>query len=242
MDISSRPNRNWHCSLATHDSDLRLINFGVSVRVTYDWKFTDNLVLAPSPWGSRPEIFFLQLNPCDHSSYVTSSLTRGWGCLLWIGFAFMKCMYCTIARCWPKSKLCHDGKSVYLSEKHPPGAQAQIFITVREFQICWCGAPSLTRGRVCCLQLLLVLASVVMNVSESRGTHDHILLSQIETPPTWRARSPYLYPPENWWPNYNPRHSVPLAPPPTTRRAAVEVFEPASTRVTDWLFPLVLAI
>jgi hypothetical protein len=39
------------------------------------------------------------------------------------------------------------------------------------------GAPSLTRGRVCLLYMLLVLASVVFLGSESLGTHDHILLS-----------------------------------------------------------------
>jgi hypothetical protein len=38
---------------------------------------------------------------------------------------------------------------------------------------------SLTRERVCRSQLLLVLASAVILRSESRGTHDHILLSQI---------------------------------------------------------------
>jgi hypothetical protein len=37
----------------------------------------------------------------------------------------------------------------------------------------------LTRGWVCYLQLLLVLASAFILWSESRGTHDHILLSQI---------------------------------------------------------------
>jgi hypothetical protein len=31
--------------------------------------------------------FFLQLTPCGHSPYVTSSLTR-WVCLLWIGLVF----------------------------------------------------------------------------------------------------------------------------------------------------------
>jgi hypothetical protein len=36
---------------------------------------------------------------------------------------------------------------------------------------------SLMRGWVCRLQLLLVLASAVILRSESRGTHDHILLS-----------------------------------------------------------------
>jgi hypothetical protein len=38
---------------------------------------------------------------------------------------------------------------------------------------------SLTRGRVCHLQLLLSVASAVIFGSESRGTRDHILLSQI---------------------------------------------------------------
>jgi hypothetical protein len=37
----------------------------------------------------------LQLNPCGHSPYVTSSLTRGWVCLSWIGFAFVKCTFRT---------------------------------------------------------------------------------------------------------------------------------------------------
>jgi hypothetical protein len=54
---------------------------------------------------------------------------------------------------------------------------------------------SLTRGWVCRLQLLLVLASAVILGSESRGSHDHILLSQIQDIPTWRARFPYLYSP-----------------------------------------------
>jgi hypothetical protein len=33
-----------------------------------------------APWGSQPDIlfYFLQLNPCGCSSYVTTSLTSGW--------------------------------------------------------------------------------------------------------------------------------------------------------------------
>jgi hypothetical protein len=38
---------------------------------------------------------------------------------------------------------------------------------------------SLTRGRVCRLQLPLILACAVILRSESRRTHDYILLSQI---------------------------------------------------------------
>jgi hypothetical protein len=53
---------------------------------------------------------------------------------------------------------------------------------------------------------------------------------RFETPPTWRARSPYLCPPGTEWPSYTPRHWVPFSSPSTTRRTTVEVFEPASTR------------
>jgi hypothetical protein len=80
------------------------------------------------------------------------------------------------------------------------------------------------------LQLLLVLAKAVILGSESFGTNDHILLSQIRDSPTWRARCPYLYPPGTGWPSYTPRHWVPFSSSPTVRRATVEVFEPASTR------------
>jgi hypothetical protein len=69
--------------------------------------------------------------------------------------------------------------TVSLGIKHPSEAYDQIFITVRQLLVCWCRALFLTRGQVCCLQLLLVLASTVILGSESRGTRDHILLSQI---------------------------------------------------------------
>jgi hypothetical protein len=39
------------------------------------------------------------------------------------------------------------------------------------------------RGWICRLQLLLILASTVTLRSESRGTHDYILLSQIRDSP-----------------------------------------------------------
>jgi hypothetical protein len=36
----------------------------------------------PDPWDSRPVDFYFYLNTCDHSPYVTSSLTTGWVCRL----------------------------------------------------------------------------------------------------------------------------------------------------------------
>jgi hypothetical protein len=53
---------------------------------------------------------------------------------------------------------------------------------------------------------------------------------RFETPPTWRARSPYFFPPGIGWPGYIPRHWIPFSSPPTTRRVPVELFDPTSTR------------
>jgi hypothetical protein len=53
---------------------------------------------------------------------------------------------------------------------------------------------------------------------------------KFETPATWRARSPYLYPPGILRTSYTSRQWVPFSSPRAIRRAMVEVFEPASTR------------
>jgi hypothetical protein len=52
--------------------------------------------------------------------------------------------------------------------------------------LCLYGAPSLTRGRVCNLRYTV----------------------SSETPQTWSARFPYLYPPGTGWPSYTPGHWV----------------------------------
>jgi hypothetical protein len=59
-----------------------------------------------------------------------------------------------------------------------------------------CGTLSEERW-ICNLivQFLLSLAWAVTLGSESRRTHNHILLSHLRLPPTWRARPPYFYPP-----------------------------------------------
>jgi hypothetical protein len=44
---------------------------------------------------------------------------------------------------------------------------------------------------------------------------------RFETPPTWRARSPYLYRPGTGWPSYTPRNWVPFSLLATTSRATV---------------------
>jgi hypothetical protein len=93
-----------------------------------DWRFIANqFVLATSSLTLTTSSFFQQ-NTCDHSPYVTSSLTRGW---------------------------------------------------------------------VCRLQLLQSLASALLFMSESRGTHDHILLFQTRDSPKLEGQVPVFLSPKN---------------------------------------------
>jgi hypothetical protein len=83
----------------------------------------------------------------------------------------------------------------------------EIFITLWQLRFSFCGAPSLTRGRVCLLYMLVVLASRVLLGSESLWYRDHILQSHIwDLPlrrllrlagPQWRYSTP-----THWTPNY----------------------------------------
>jgi hypothetical protein len=92
-------------------------------------------------------------------------------------------------------------------------------------QVWYFVAPSLTRGRVCNLLLLLILASAV-----PWDSRPYFIVPILETPPTWRANSPYLYPPGTGWPSYTRGHWVTFPSPLTTRRATVEVFYLTSSR------------
>jgi hypothetical protein len=69
-----------------------------------------------------------------------------------------------------------DGQSASLSWNKAPiwGLRPDLLLLPDSYR-----ALSLTRGRVGRLQFLLVLASAVIFGSESRGTRDHILISQI---------------------------------------------------------------
>jgi hypothetical protein len=66
-----------------------------------------------------------------------------------------------------------------------------------QLRVCWCGVLSLTRERVCRLKLLLVLASADVLGSESRGTRDHILLSQFRDSPKLEGQFTVFISPRN---------------------------------------------
>jgi hypothetical protein len=101
-----------------------------------------------------------------------------------------------------QSHVATDVQSISKSRRRAPSEpqdQALTRITLWQLRYCFCGASSLMRGRVSLLYMLLALASVVFLGSESLGTRDHILLSQISDFPfrrllrlagsRWRYRS-----------------------------------------------------
>jgi hypothetical protein len=69
-------------------------------------------------------------------------------------------------------------------------------IFFRQLQVCYIVVPSLTRGRLCNLLLLLVLANTVPLGSESRWTQDHILFSQFLRLPQLGRPGPHIYIPQ----------------------------------------------
>jgi hypothetical protein len=116
----------------------------------------------------------------DHSFTVTRNHNK---LLLWTR-SILTSLYSNLNYKWRNSEsqsyVTTDGQSANLSWNKAPiwGLRPDSF-TVRQLRVRWCEALSVTRGRVCSLQLLLPLASAVILGSESRGTHDHILLPQI---------------------------------------------------------------
>jgi hypothetical protein len=88
---------------------------------------------------------------------------------------------------------------------------------------------SLRRGWVCRLQLPLVLASAVILRPESRGTNDHILLSQIRDSPNLEDQVPVFISPRNRVAHLYPKELGSLSVAFTTRRATVEIIRTAST-------------
>jgi hypothetical protein len=77
---------------------------------------------------------------------------------------------------------------------------------------------------------LLALASAVILRSDSRGTHDHILLSQIRDSPNLEDQVLVFISPRKRVAQLYPQALGSLSSPPTAPRAKMEVFEPASTR------------
>jgi hypothetical protein len=112
-----------------------------------------------------------------------------------------------------------DGQSASLSWCEASFlAETRFLVTVRHLRVCW--------------YLSFIIVAGPRQRSHFRIRVPRYSWPRFETPPTWTARSSYLYPPGGGWLNFPPRHWVPFSSPPTTLRTTMEVFEPASTRAS----------
>jgi hypothetical protein len=121
----------------------------------------------------------------------------------------------------------------------PLGITTSNFFQLNTYDYSLYIISSLSIGWICRLQLLLDHASTVILRSESPWdswpyfTVSHSRLLQLE------GQVPVFISPRN---KVVPRHWVPFSSPPTTRRATVEAFDPASTRDTHWVAPILFII
>jgi hypothetical protein len=76
-----------------------------------------------------------------------------------------------------KSKFCYERRTVAQTVLVSRPIWVLKPVLLLSVAVCWCVTSSMRRGRV--WRLLLLLTSAVILGAESRGTHDHILLSQI---------------------------------------------------------------
>jgi hypothetical protein len=107
---------------------LGRINNLFSQSQNYFTTFTaKHFVLAPSPYRPTTRIFTFQLNICDYSPYVTSSLARGWACRLQLLLGFASAVILSYV-----SRRTHD--NILLSQiRDSPNLEGQIpvFISPR---------------------------------------------------------------------------------------------------------------
>jgi hypothetical protein len=94
----------------------------------------------------------------------------------------------------------------------------------------------LARGWVCRLHLLLALAIAVILRSDSYGTHDHVLLSQIRDSPNLEGKVPVFISPRNRVAKLYPQTLGSLSVAFITHRAKVEVEGSKSKLLYNWRF------
>jgi hypothetical protein len=113
----------------------------------------------------------------------------GWSFRLYSGVTLLALTH-SLTPCLNQSQshIATDGQSMSKSWCRAPSvAHDQIFITLWQLRSCFCGAPSLTRGRVCLLYMLLTLTTRVRWDSRPYFTFSDLRLPFSSLPTTRRV-------------------------------------------------------
>jgi hypothetical protein len=115
----------------------------------------------------------------------------------WIENTLVKGYYVELWLQKSKSKLCFDSQSASLSCCQAPIWDPRPIFHIlslnifRQLLFCWCGAPSLTRSRVCSFQFLLVIAAFLRSESHWDSPNPECLVPVFISP---RNRVAQLHP------------------------------------------------
>jgi hypothetical protein len=161
--------------------------------------------------GDRPSKAHDKVNPDGHTSNVTSSLTRRSVCLLWIWLAFRQGYVSQLKHRYTwlwgmrqsQSYITTDGQSASLS-----WCQSFIWGQIPNFYCCQTvsGHPHWLEDGCVVYSCWWATPAQSFSGPSPAGLMTIFYCLRFETPPTCRARSPYLYPPGTGWPGYTPRH------------------------------------
>jgi hypothetical protein len=143
--------------ITAHNQWLRLAPFFTGLRVC------SRLLWLSWFWFTNRSLLQLPLSAGQHST-AEHTITELWALLR------MTNDESRMDSPKSKSKSHCDWRSITQSIskswcRAPYGAHDQIYITIWQLRSCFCGAPSLTRGRVCLFHMLLALASAVILVT-----------------------------------------------------------------------------
>jgi hypothetical protein len=184
--------RGWVCNLLTQLllGLARAVTLRSRSRITHGHILLSHLRL-PQPGGPGPHYLYPPGKgwPSYQQAlgflFIASHESQGYAASTWardFNFLFSKVYY-------DRQSV---GQSVLVSGNHLGPANFFPFPKTNfgQLWVCWFGASSLTRGWVCSFQLLLGLTNAVFLGSESRRTHNYILLPQFWHPPPPKPGEP----------------------------------------------------